>query len=519
MSYLFEHYEGTSSSVYPINGNTWIVQTFTSPITQTLDKVSLPIGRDWQSTGSETVYIVIEPVDDDGHPTGEELASESFASSSLSAYPNYSWYACAFSSPPTLVEGFKYAILVKVPSAAVNYGVRWNMEPAGIYSGGNVERSTDGGTSWSAESSDCFFRQYGTPGGSVLIAHTPTVGGRVAYLSTGTWRGSTFSVVNSCSLEGVNVYVKKEGSPGNLYIRVYAADGSGLPTGSPIATITISESDIGTDFDWYLYKFSSPVPVTGGNDYVITYESGAGGGSNWHIGYEDSYSPSKGVISYDEGSSWSVSSYQPNLVLWSTVAPPAPVNPDPADEATDVDFSDYTLSWEDGGEGGNTYDVYIGESEESLTQIASDLAETSLVVPEEDRLSKNVTTWYWRVDAKNESGTTTGNVWSFSPAWAPEIVNQPTDQTAAEGQLVTFTVVAEGTPPLSYQWYKGDTLLEGETGSSLQFYASESDEGPYKCGVSNSQGSVMSNSAELTINPNLYVYNLFGLSLDISRGL
>ena len=38
------------------------------------------------------------------------------------------------------------------------------------------------------------------------------------------------------------------------------------------------------------------------------------------------------------------------------------------------------------------------------------------------------------------------------PATIPVIVNQPVSQTVASGSAVTFSVVASGTAPLSYQW-------------------------------------------------------------------
>ena len=36
---------------------------------------------------------------------------------------------------------------------------------------------------------------------------------------------------------------------------------------------------------------------------------------------------------------------------------------------------------------------------------------------------------------------------------APSIVTQPINQTAALGETATFTVGANGTAPLSYQWF------------------------------------------------------------------
>jgi hypothetical protein len=58
-----------------------------------------------------------------------------------------------------------------------------------------------------------------------------------------------------------------------------------------------------------------------------------------------------------------------------------------------------------------TYDVYFGESPGSLELLASGLVTTQLAVVGPFEYD---TTYYWRVDATNENGTTTGDVWSFT---------------------------------------------------------------------------------------------------------
>src|SRR5205814_1568078 len=49
----------------------------------------------------------------------------------------------------------------------------------------------------------------------------------------------------------------------------------------------------------------------------------------------------------------------------------------------------------------------------------------------------------------------------------PFIIAQPTNQTVTAGANVTFSVVAGGTAPLSYQWRFNGTNITGATASSF----------------------------------------------------
>src|SRR5499427_7770795 len=49
---------------------------------------------------------------------------------------------------------------------------------------------------------------------------------------------------------------------------------------------------------------------------------------------------------------------------------------------------------------------------------------------------------------------------------APTVTTQPANQTVTAGQAATFTVVATGTAPLSYQWRKNGTTIGGATSST-----------------------------------------------------
>ena len=84
---------------------------------------------------------------------------------------------------------------------------------------------------------------------------------------------------------------------------------------------------------------------------------------------------------------------------------------------------------------------------------------------------------------------------------APSITSQPSSATKVVGELVTFSVTASGTAPLSYQWRKGGGNISGETSSSYTINSVVmSDAGSYDVVVTNSCDSATSNAATLTVD-------------------
>jgi hypothetical protein len=84
---------------------------------------------------------------------------------------------------------------------------------------------------------------------------------------------------------------------------------------------------------------------------------------------------------------------------------------------------------------------------------------------------------------------------------APTITTQPANATVAVGKTATFAVVASGTTPLSYQWYKNGSSISGAIQSSYTTPALTNNDNytSYYVTVANSAGSVTSNQARLTV--------------------
>ena len=105
----------------------------------------------------------------------------------------------------------------------------------------------------------------------------------------------------------------------------------------------------------------------------------------------------------------------------------------------------------------------------------------------------------------NSAGSATSNAATLTvnaAAVAPSITSQPSSQTVTAGQTATFAVGATGTAPMSYQWKKNGTNISGATSSSYTTPATATtDSGStFSVSISNSAGSVTSNSAALTVN-------------------
>ena len=87
----------------------------------------------------------------------------------------------------------------------------------------------------------------------------------------------------------------------------------------------------------------------------------------------------------------------------------------------------------------------------------------------------------------------------------PSITTQPASQTTTTGAATSFTVVASGDAPLTYQWQKDIagtfTNISGATSATLTFASAQlSDAGSYRIIVTNGAGTATSSTATLTVN-------------------
>jgi hypothetical protein len=111
----------------------------------------------------------------------------------------------------------------------------------------------------------------------------------------------------------------------------------------------------------------------------------------------------------------------------------------------------------------------------------------------------------YTVLVSNTAGVLTSSVASLvltpaSAAIAPTITTQPASQSLALGSSASFTVVATGTVPLTYQWLKNGALIPGATAATLTLAnLTAADAASYTATVTNSAGTVTSAAANLAV--------------------
>src|SRR5262249_12004575 len=97
-------------------------------------------------------------------------------------------------------------------------------------------------------------------------------------------------------------------------------------------------------------------------------------------------------------------------------------------------------------------------------------------------------------------GSLTSAVAALTVLAPPSITSPPQSRTNVSGTSATFSVIATGTAPLSYQWQKAGENISGATGTSLLLSNVQTgDAGNYLVVVTNAAGSVTSAVAVLTV--------------------
>jgi uncharacterized protein (TIGR03437 family) len=105
------------------------------------------------------------------------------------------------------------------------------------------------------------------------------------------------------------------------------------------------------------------------------------------------------------------------------------------------------------------------------------------------------------ITSVNGCTSVTSNAATVTLRTATSITSHPVSQTVCAGSPASFSVSADGTGTVSYQWRKNGSPISGATGSTFSLAsASASDAGNYDCVVTAGCGSRTSSAATLTVN-------------------
>ena len=236
---------------------------------------------------------------------------------------------------------------------------------------------------------------------------------------------------------------------------------------------------------------SSPSPSTGATGVSITQDLGwtAGSGATSHDVYFGTSSPgtlrgNQTATTFDTGTMSNNTTYYWRIdeknaggtttgIVWSfttIVAPPGQAtSPSPSTGATGVSITQ-DLGWT-AGSGATSRDVYFGTAA-SPPQVSTSQTATTF----DTGTMASLTTYYWRIDEKNASGTTTGTVWNFTtsdttPPEAPTGLtvilpgeaNVPLDwNDNSEGDLAGYNVYRSETSGSGYSKLNSSLLTSSD---------------------------------------------------------
>ena len=229
--------------------------------------------------------------------------------------------------------------------------------------------------------------------------------------------GQTFTPIEEYVCEYIVFYATwGHADPGTCRVFIQETT-AGLPNGSLLTDWAEFSVAGAQDKVLRTANFSTQPTLSIGTKYAIVWDAPSG-----DPGVKELIIWGSGTSNYDGGNrvynsgGWVDSATtEQHFAIWGSdvpVLPGKPTNPTPGDEASDVTLHDTAGTWESGGNT-DSYNVYYGTLsgflelvEEGVTDLSLDLVEGLFSVY--GRIS------YWRVDAVNENGTTTGDEWYFT---------------------------------------------------------------------------------------------------------
>ncbi|HTN19990.1 MAG TPA: LamG-like jellyroll fold domain-containing protein [Pelobium sp.] len=175
------------------------------------------------------------------------------------------------------------------------------------------------------------------------------------------------------------------------------------------------------------------------------------------------------------------SSYSATATVATAPIPTAPTKASSPTPSNSFQFSDLNggtsiaLKWT-GSTNTTTYSVYFGTDAGNLTKL-SDVAYVANPSYTATGLTAG-TTYYWRIDATNDKGTATGDVWSFRTIAGipPGMVGYfAFDETSADGTKITDSTTYENHGVLGLDDDNASIRVAGKVKNALDFSTARTD--------------------------------------------
>lgn len=154
-------------------------------------------------------------------------------------------------------------------------------------------------------------------------------------------------------------------------------------------------------------------------------------------------------------------------------APTKATNPAPTNGNNNVELTsgNLTLKWS-GSTNTTKYSVYLGTNLSNLSKVADVNYSTS---PSYQLTGLSpATTYYWRIDASNEKGTATGDVWNFHTLTPTLVGHWPFKEAPFEGEKIADITDYENDGILDVAYDNSNVRIQGKENYALDLATSPS---------------------------------------------
>lgn len=249
-----------------------VAQIFTAGLNGVVDRVRLMLAGDGLGSTTASVHVSIQPVTEQGVPSGSDLAVADIPLSAVPPLGSPAWVDVALTA--RMVPGQRYAIVL---SASGGFFLCYRNRGADLYPRGYFANESQ---SWYPSlDSDAAFETYVLPPAldqSHMTESSYNLFGDAKRIGQ-TFVAGTYGMLDQVSVALQN-YTSTPG--GEIVARVYATV-NGLPSGNPISTGSIPISSVPDGEYAWLDIYMTDCYVAPGNTYALILASTASGSVKW----------------------------------------------------------------------------------------------------------------------------------------------------------------------------------------------------------------------------------------------